>query len=564
MATFEQKKINGKKTLLTKLKGRRLIQNPRLNKGSAFTKTERAKFDLVGLLPIRQESLLEQSQRIYKCYCKLETNLDKHVLLRHIRNQNEVLFYYLIKQNFAEMLPIIYTPTIGEAVEKFSEINLQPRGLFISYPELSNLKTILAPYKNYPIKIAIITDGEGVLGIGDQGAGGINIAIAKGSLYSLLGGLDPSEVLPIQIDSGTNNTKLRQDSNYLGWQHPRIKGKDYYNFVEKIVKTLLDYYPGCFIHWEDFARDNAQYFLRRYQDSFCTFNDDIQGTGAVSLATILTALKKNKKCLTKQNTIIYGAGSAGIGIANQICLGLEQLGLSSTEARSRIWLIDRHGLLCHDSELNKAQKPYAKSRPDWAKTQGDLLSTIINTKASILIGCSAQKGHFTKECIQAIHNNCQNPIIMPLSNPTECAEATPANIITWTNGKALIASGSPFKPVVFGQELFNISQCNNMFIFPGLGRAVTLCNAKTISSGMMMAACMALAKFTNSNTSGNQLLPNVEQCRDANKAVAKAVIKQAINEKLATREIQDIDAELTDSFWKPKYLKYMLKDEDHD
>lgn len=563
MATFEKKTIDGKNTLITRLKGRRLLQNPRLNKGSGFSKKERLAFDLVGLLPEREESLTQQSDRLYKCFCKLETNLDKHVFLRQIRNQNEVLFYYLIQQNFRETLPIIYTPTIGEAVENFSQINLQPRGLFIAYPDQNNLKSIIAPYKNYPIKIAIITDGEGVLGIGDQGAGGINIAIAKGSLYSLLGGLDPSEILPIQLDNGTNNAKLLNDSNYLGWQNERITGPAYNAFVDRVIKTVLEYFPGCFIHWEDFARDNAQYFLNLYNKSFCTFNDDIQGTGAVALATILTALSKQGECLTQQNIIIYGAGSAGIGIANQISLGMEQLGLNAQEARDRLWLIDRDGLLCEDSALNEAQQPYAKPRYDWSINDQQLIRTIEKSKASILIGCSAQRGHFTQDCIAALAKNCLRPIIMPLSNPTERSEATPADIINWTNGKVYIATGSPFKPVAHDGEIRMISQCNNMFIFPGLGRALTLCGAKVLSSGMVMAACKALAKFTNENSPNDQLLPDIDQCRAANQAVAYAVIQKAMQEGIAKHQ-DNIQQKLADSSWLPEYLEYKHRDDYHD
>ena len=564
MALFEIKSTNGRKTLFTKLKGRRLLQNPRLNKGSAFSKAERAEFKLAGLLPNRQESLLEQSQRLYLCYQKLASNLDKHVFLRQIRNQNETLYYFLIEQYFSEMLPIIYTPTIGEAVENFSKINLQVRGAFLSYPNRNNLKIALAPYKNYPIKVAIITDGEGVLGIGDQGAGGIHIAIAKGNLYALLGGLDPNEILPIQIDVGTNNQKLREDPHYLGWQNKRIVGKEYNKFVGKIISEIHELFPNCFIHWEDFARDNAQKFLTHYQTKCCTFNDDIQGTGAVALATILTALSKKSQALTEQTIIIYGAGSAGIGIANQLCMGMQQSGLSLSTARNKIWLIDRYGVLSLESELNAAQKPFAKKHEAWMQSKNSLVSTIENTGANILIGCSAQAGHFDQKCIQALINNDPQPIIMPLSNPTTHAEACPSDLIKWSKGLAFIATGSPFAPVKYKGKTLPISQCNNMFIFPGLGRAVTVAKPKLLTPSMMMAACSALAKFTHKFAEPTELLPDTKLCKAANRAVAIAVIKQAIKENLSELAIKDIKNYLRDSDWQAKYLNYKRQDDDHD
>lgn len=564
MGLFENQNNNGKKKIATKLKGRRLLQSPRLNKGSAFSKKERLAFDLLGLLPNHQETLEEQKSRVYELYKKLDSNLDKHVFLRQIRNQNETLFYYLIEQHFEEILPIIYTPTIGEAVQNFSKINIQTRGLFIAYPDKKEIKNLIAPYKNYPIKVVIITDGEGVLGIGDQGVGGINIAIAKGNLYALLAGIEPSSILPIQIDVGTNNQELRENSNYLGWQHKRIKGQQYYEFIDKVIKTLAYYFPSCLIHWEDFARDNGQNLLKKYQDSLCTFNDDIQGTGAVALATILTALSKKNQCLTQQKIIIYGAGSAGIGIAEQISQGMQELGLSNNEARENIWLIDRPGILYLGLELTREQQPYAKKRQEWMQTETPLLSCIENTGASIIIGCSAQSGHFTKECIISLCKNDPHPIIMPLSNPTYKSEITPQNAIDWSNGKAFVATGSPFPPIKYQEQTIKISQCNNMFIFPGLGRGVCTAKAKKISQGMIMAACQALAKFSHKSTSYHQLLPNITQCKEANLAVCKAVIKQSIREQISEREIIDINKTLKSESWTPKYLPYVFKDETHD
>lgn len=564
MALFEIKQENKKKVLHTKLKGRRLLQNPRLNKGSAFSKSERAEFGLLGLLPNRQETLEQQSQRLYECFIKLTDNLDKHVFLRKIRNQNEVLYYYLIEQHFAEMLPIIYTPTIGEAVIEFSRINLQPRGVFLSYPNRKEIKKALAPYKNYPIKVVIITDGEGVLGIGDQGAGGIHIAIAKGNLYAMLAGLDPSEILPIQLDVGTNNQTLKSDPHYLGWQHSRITGSCYKKFVDNVITQVKKMHPHSFIHWEDFARDNAQMLLKTYQEKFCTFNDDIQGTGAVALATILSALNKKQQALTDQNIVIYGAGSAGTGIADLICLGMQELGLSLDEARGKIWLIDRYGLLCQDSQLSKAQEPYAKTRMAWMEAETSLISTIKNTKANILIGCSAQAKHFNIDCVKALLANDPTPIIMPLSNPTNYAEATPCELLEWSQGKAYIATGSPFAPVKYKGKIYNISQCNNMFIFPGLGRAVTFAKAKLMSPGMIMAACKALAKYTYKYAAPEELLPSIDQCRAANRAVTIAVIKQAVSEGHSEVSLEKLTKQLKDTDWSAKYLAYKMHDDGHD
>lgn len=564
MKLFEIKINEEGKILYTALNGRRLLNNSRLNKGSAFTTQERSEFGLFGLIPDKSESLEQQKQRLYNRFTKLDSNIDKHIFLSNIRNQNEVLFYYLIEKHFTEILPLIYTPTIGEVVIEANNIESQPRGVFLSYPNRDKLKQALKPYQDYPIKIAIITDGEGVLGIGDQGAAGIHIAIAKGNLYTILAGLDPSEVLPIQLDVGTNNQKLLSDPLYLGWQHARIDVKSYYNFINQAVEQIKTMFPNCFIHWEDFARDNAQMILNNYRDNLCTFNDDIQGTGAVALATILSALNKKQQSLINQNIIIYGAGSAGTGVADLICLGMQELGLSETEARDRIWLIDRHGLLCEDSDLNKGQKPYAKVRKRWMPVCPNLINTIEHSQANILIGCSAQAKHFNEECILALLKNDAAPIVMPLSNPTTHAEATPAELLNWSQGKALIATGSPFAPVKYNNQIYNISQCNNMFIFPGIGRAVTFAKARLISPGMIMAACKALADFTHKYAEPKQLLPSIEQCKESNKAVAIAVIQQAVSEGLSDVSTVDLRNKLASSDWQASYIRYKNYDSQQD
>ncbi len=546
----------------TSFKHRRLLQTPLLNKGSAFTREEREMFELSGLLPYQEETLDQQANRMYDCYQNKQSDIEKHIFLRRIHDSNYTLFYHLIHRHIEEMLPIIYTPTIGEAVRHFSHLDLQPRGLFIAYPQRDHLDNILAQYHDTPIRIVVITDGEGVLGIGDQGAGGINIVMAKGAVYSLCAGIDPFHVLPIQLDCGTNNQALLDDPDYLGWRHKRIEGDAYNTFVSDVIKALQRHFPQSYLHWEDFGRSNARRFLEQYKHQLCSFNDDIQGTGAVALATILTALNHIQQPLTDQTILIFGAGTAGIGIADQIHQGLVALGKSSEEAYAQIWLIDRPGVLTHDmTGLTTGQKPYAQTiDADWTTDERGHVTlplAIPKIKPTILIGCSAQKGSFTQGCITEMMQHCPNPIIMPLSNPTDRAEATPADILTWTQGQAFIATGSPFSTVTHAGKTYAIAQCNNVFIFPGLGLGATLCQASTISNTMLMAACQSLAAFTHRHHQGTgRLLPKVTDCQSVNKEIAKAVVHQAMQEGLANKTIEDIDATIEHAFWTPTYLPY--------
>lgn len=544
---------------------RRLLQTPLLNKGSAFTRQERDAFDLVGLLPFQEETLEQQANRMYDCYQNKQSNIEKHIFLRRIHDSNYTLFYYLIHHHIEEMLPIIYTPTIGEAVQHFSHLDLQPRGLFIAYPQRAHIDAMLAQYQDTPIKIIVMTDGEGVLGIGDQGTGGINIVMAKGAVYSLCAGVDPFHVLPIQLDCGTNNQALLDDPDYLGWRHPRIEGAAYNAFVSEVIKSLQAHFPNSYLHWEDFGRSNARRFLEEYKHQLCSFNDDIQGTGAVALATILTALNDIQQPLTTQTILVFGAGTAGIGIADQIHQGLVALGQTPEQAYAQIWLIDRPGVLTSDmSGLTKGQQPYAKAvDASWPKDERGHITlplAIPKVRPTILIGCSAQKDSFTKQCIRSMHQHCKRPIIMPLSNPTDRAEATPANLLAWTDGQAFIATGSPFDPVTYQQKTHAIAQCNNVFIFPGLGLGATLCQASTISNTMLMAACKSLAAYTHQHYQDTgRLLPQVTDCQAVNKAIAKAVIAQAHQEGIAKQHIDDIDNTIEQAFWTPQYLPYKRK-----
>ena len=550
----------------TSLSGSKLLVSPRLNKGTAFTVEERGKFGLLGKLPLHIETIEEQVDRIYAQYSQKESALQKNIFLNVVHDTNETLFYRLVSEHLEEMLPIIYTPTVGEAVQKFSLQLRRPRGLFISYPDRDRIEEILDNYIDNNIDIIVATDGEGVLGIGDQGIGGMNISIAKLMVYTLCAGIHPFRTLPIQLDVGTNNPLLINDPMYLGWKHERIFGTEYDKFINKFVEAVKKKLPGTFLHWEDFGRDNARKNLDIYRNNICSFNDDIQGTGAVALAAVLAAIKSSGQPIEKHKIVIFGAGTAGAGIADQIYDAMCRHGMSKKDARNRFYLIDRDGLLTDDMpNLLSFQEEYAHSKEEvscWDLEQSDkimLKDVVRNVKPTVLIGCSTVTGAFNRDLIKEMYKHVKHPIIMPLSNPTSKAEAHPKNLYEWTDGNALIATGSPFGTVSYKEKDIRVSQCNNALIFPGIGLGVLISKAGKVTDNMLWVASRTLSEASPigaDNTS--PILPGFDNIDELSKKIATEVAKQAVADGVAGDIEKDIDFEYKTviNTWEPKYYPY--------
>jgi len=536
--------------------GQGLLTTPQLNKGSAFSESERQQFHLLGKLPYGIETLQQQVTRIYQQFLRKNNDLQKHIYLRSLYDTNETLFYKVVSEHLREMLPIIYTPTIGKAVEQFSHEFRRPRGLYIAYPDREHIDEIIDNRWNPEVDIIVMTDGEGVLGIGDQGIGGMAICIAKLMVYVICGGVNPHRLLPIQLDVGTNNEDLLNDPMYLGWRHPRLVGKEYDDMIARVVSTIQRKISRVYLHWEDFGRENARRNLQRYQSQLCTFNDDMQGTGAVTLAALLTAIKLTKIPLIKQRIVILGAGTAGTGIADQLCAGMMREGLSKEQALSCFYLVDKQGLLTEQttSELNEFQQPYARR----SMTAIDLEAVVREVKPTILIGCSSQGGLFTETIIKTMAAGTERPIIFPLSNPTEKAEATPLALLRWTQGRALIATGSPFGNVEFNNRTFRISQCNNALIFPGIGLGIVVSKASRLSDAMLWKACQALSNYSlDVENFDGALLPDFDQIHQISQSIALTVAEQARYEGLAqVSDTIDFTQYIKSQFWVPKYCDY--------
>jgi malate dehydrogenase (oxaloacetate-decarboxylating) len=551
--------------LETSLAGAELLETPKLNKGTAFTKEERLALNLLGKLPEHIEDLEEQLERTYAQYLQKETALQKNIYLNSLNDTNETLFYALVRRHLEEMLPIIYTPTVGEAVQKYSLELRRSRGLYISYQDKDRIEKILDNRLNQDVDLMVVTDGEGVLGIGDQGIGGMDISIAKLMVYTLCAGVHPHRRIPIQLDVGTNNEKLLNDPLYLGWRHPRLSGSEYDNFIQMFVEAVKKKFPGVYLHWEDFGRDNARKNLNRFRQDICSFNDDIQGTGAVALASVLAGVQASGVPIQDQKVVVMGAGTAGAGIADQIFDAMVRSGLSESEARSRFYLIDREGLLMEDMPgLMPFQKPYARKAGDIAGWKLDapgkvtLGDTVRNVHPTILIGCSTVAGAFSEAIVKDMAAHTERPLIMPLSNPTSKAEAHPLDVLSWTNGKALIATGSPFGYVDFGGKKQRISQCNNALVFPGLGLGVIISKAKMVSDDMLWAACRTLSEYSPAkNDSSAPLLPDFENVEEISKGIALAVAEQACSEGLAGVDSStDFELEICRKSWKAQYYPY--------
>lgn len=544
------------------LRGARLLNSAAFNKGTAFTADERQRFGLHGLLPAIIETLDQQVVRGYEAYQMKSDDLERHIYLRQLQDANEVLFYRLLLDHIEEMTPIIYTPVVGRACEMFSHIYRRPRGLFISYPLRDSIPQLLRNRPNPEIDIIVVTDGERILGIGDQGAGGLGIPIGKLSLYSLIGGIRPERTLPIVLDVGTNNVERLEDPEYLGWRNHRVTGDDYYQFVDQFVQAVKQELPHACLQWEDFATPHARPLLQRYRDELLTFNDDIQGTAAVVLGAIMGAVGVTGKRIRDQQIVFLGAGSAAIGVADYLRAALVQDGLSEAEARSRFWIVDKDGLLhTGRTDLMDEQRIYAQSTErisDWPRTfHGSigLADVIGQIDATILIGLSTIGGAFTEPIVRQMAGKVERPVILPLSNPTAHSEANPADLLRWTSGRALIATGSPCAPVIFEGRVIPIAQCNNMFIFPAVGLGIVAASARRVTDGMLLAAARELGEHSpaRKDPSGS-LLPALKDIRQVACAVATAVGREAQKSGVAQEAgAEEFGASVREMQWMPDY-----------
>ncbi|HFT4632823.1 TPA: NAD-dependent malic enzyme [Klebsiella pneumoniae] len=541
-----------------------LLEFPLLNKGSAFSMEERSNFNLLGLLPEVVETIEEQAERAWIQYQGFKTEIDKHIYLRNIQDTNETLFYRLIGNHLEEMMPVIYTPTVGAACERFSEIYRRARGVFISYQNRHNLDDILQNVPNHNVKVIVVTDGERILGLGDQGIGGMGIPIGKLSLYTTCGGISPAYTLPIVLDVGTNNQQLLDDPLYMGWRHPRITDDEYYQFVDDVIQAIKARWPDVLLQFEDFAQKNAMPLLNRYRNEICSFNDDIQGTAAVTVGTLTAASRGAGSQLSEQKIVFLGAGSAGCGIAEQIIAQIVREGLSEEEARQRVFMVDRFGLLTDGMpNLLPFQNKLVQKREQlqsWDTTSEalSLLDVVRNVKPNILIGVSGQPGLFTEEIIREMHKHCPRPIVMPLSNPTSRVEATPQNILSWTDGEALVATGSPFSPVTVKGKQYPIAQCNNSYIFPGIGLGVIASGASRVTDEMLMAASETLAQHSPLVNNGEgPVLPELKDIQTVSRAIAFAVGKVAQEQGVAVKtSAEALLQAISDNFWLPEYRNY--------
>jgi malate dehydrogenase (oxaloacetate-decarboxylating) len=552
----------------TRLYGYELLNDPLLNKGTAFTEEERDSFELHGLLPPNVATLDEQVDRRMQAFRQLPNDLARYIFLRGLQDSNEVLFYALLAGDLAEMLPIVYTPAVGLGCQEFSQTFRKPRGLFLSVPQMARIKRILANPRFNNVEAIVVTDGERILGLGDQGAGGMGIPIGKLALYTACGGLHPATTLPIMLDVGTNNAECLSDPLYVGWRHERVRGAGYDDFIAAFVSAVIERWPHILLQWEDFARNNATRLLEGYRDRLCTFNDDIQGTAVVTTGTLLAAVNVTGVPLSDHRIAVLGGGSAGIGISSLLLNAMLAEGLSEKEARSRFYVVDRDGLLVEGmSGILDFQARFAQSRErvaQWHLDQPDrigLIDVARNAHPTVLVGVSGQPGGFPERVVRTVAELTPQPIIFPLSNPTSRCEATPSDLLAWTQGRAVIGTGSPFPPVRKDGVRFRVDQTNNAYVFPGMGLGSISVEARRISDGMLMAAARALAEASPSKRDRKaNLLPPVTQLREVSYGVAIAVALQAQAEGLAEETSQDeLASRVRAKMWTPIYRPYRRK-----
>lgn len=548
-------------------RGQVVLTDPTINRGSSFTADERRSLELNGLLPSRVMPLAMQAASAYRQYCAQHRPLAKYLFLQNTRNRDEVLFYKLLGEHLEEMLSIVDTPTVGQAIAEFSRQDQQPRGIYLSIDDPDSLERCLQAMGHHrdEVDIIAVTDSEAILGLGDQGVGGIAIVEGKLDVYTAAGGIHPHRVLPVVLDTGTDNLDLLSDDSYIGLRHARVRGARYDAFVERFVETATRLFPHALLHWEDVGASNAARILGRYQDDHCVFNDDLQATGAVALAALQSAFRITGESLADQRIVIHGAGTAGTGIAALLASAMTRQGLTAEEAHGRVWGLASHGLLREGISMRNFQEPLARSDRELASWRPEIVGryeladVVHHVRPTVLIGCSSRPGAFTEPIVREMAAHCEHPVIMPLSNPTDRAEATPPDLIDWTDGRAMVVTGSPFAPVERGGVRHRIAQANNALVFPGIGLGVTAAGATRVSAGMITAAAHALSRAVDSHGPGAPLLPPLSGLRWVASAVGVAVAGAARDEGLATVDLDNPVQAVYDAMWRPEYPRIMTE-----
>ncbi len=546
----------------TTASGQEILETPFLNKGSAFTRQERDNLGLVGLLPTAVTTIELQAERSYMQYRHQTDDLARYIFLRSLHDRNEALYYKLLKDHLAEMLPIIYTPTVGTAIERYSQEFQRPGGVYLSVDSPEDIDTA---FQNYgagadDIDLIIATDAEQILGIGDWGVGGMAISIGKLAVYTAAAGIDPTRVIPVMLDVGTDREALLTYPAYMGVRHPRVRGEQYDAFIDAYVRAASSRFPHALLHWEDFGAGNARRILDRYRHDVCTFNDDMQGTGAVVLGGLRAAARAAGISLAEQRVVVFGAGTAGVGVADFICSAMVRDGLAPEEARRRIWCLGHNGLLVDGmaSGMRDFQRTYARAVEDvrdWHREGGaiELLEVVRRVEPTALIGCAGQPHAFTEAVVREMAGHTARPIIFALSNPTSLSEALPSDVIDWSDGRALIATGSPFPPVVHDGTTYVIGQANNAFVFPGLGLGTIVARARTVSDGMLLAAADCVAEMVDAAPPGASVMPAIDDVRELSVRVASGVARVAVEEGIARRDDLDIPSDVRRAMWEPEY-----------
>jgi malate dehydrogenase (oxaloacetate-decarboxylating) len=536
-----------------------VLLDPLTNCGTAFPAEARERLGLVGRLPDAVLTLDQQALRAYEQLQQEQTALAKFINLEQLHDRNEVLYYRLLRDHLAELLPVVYDPTVGEAIKRYSHEYRQPRGVFLSIDRPHDVLPSLEALQLHPdeVDLVVVTDAEEILGIGDWGVQGIQISVGKLAVYTAAAGLHPGRCLPVVMDVGTDNENLLNDPLYLGVRHARVRGKQYDTFIETYLETVADLYPNALLHFEDFGPGNARRILETYGDRYRMFNDDLQGTGAITLAAAVSALKITGEPFRDQRVLVFGAGTAGVGIADQLRSAMVRDGLDSKEATRRVWLVDKQGLLLEGMpDLRDYQAPYARPAAEvqgWADGKIDLLTTVRHVHPTMLIGTSTSPGAFDKDVVTAMAEHVERPVIFPLSNPTEKIEAMPADLLAWTGGKALTATGIPVDPVEYGGIRHVIGQANNALLYPGLGLGTVVAGAERLTAGMLLAASEAVAGQVDARAPGAPLLPPVANLRASSATVAVAVVRAAIQDKVATRQPDNVVQAVQDAMWQPVY-----------
>lgn len=541
-------------------RGQEIVNNPFLNKGTAFTEEERKTLNLQGMLPPRVQTLEEQTARVYKEYLTKSNDLEKRVYLMSIFNENRVLFYATFAENVSEFMPIVYDPTIADSIENYSRMYVNPQNaafLSINQDDKETIRqSLINAAEGRNIKLLVVTDGEGILGIGDWGTQGIDIPVGKLMVYSAAAGIDPSEVLPVVIDAGTTRKELLEDPLYLGLDQERDYSEKYYDFVDKFVTEAEDLFPNLYLHFEDFGRANAANILDKYKDKYLVFNDDIQGTGIIVLAGVLGGLNISGEKMVDQKYLCFGAGTAGVGIAQRVAEEMVQSGLSEEEAKKRFYMVDKQGLLFDDMpDLTPGQKEFARSRSEFANSEDltDLLSVVKAVHPTIMVGTSTVHGAFTEDVIKEMAAHTERPIVMPISNPTKLTEATAADVIKWSDGRALVATGIPSAPVEYNGVTYEIGQANNALVYPGIGLGAIAATATKLSDKMISAAAHSLGGIVDPNQPGAAILPPVDQLTEFSQTVANSVAQTAVDEGITRETITDVKAAVEAEKWYPVY-----------